>query len=506
MEAAAELSEIQYFYKNKSVLVTGVTGFLGKLVLEKVLRKLPVKTVYVLVRSKDGQTAEERCSVIFDSLAFGPMKRIDQEFFKKVVLIEGDLGKPDLGLSQADRKLIQNEIEVVFHCAAATKLNESLLNATNVNVRGTKLLVELAKEMNALKAFVFVTSVYSNFPLYEIHEKYYDAKVTAEKLLKLTDGMRSEADASKLAEELLTDWPNAYTFTLNVAEDYLKKEGDKLPLCIIRPSLLLPSVEEPVTGFTDSMAGLSADTAHYALGVTRVNYYQSGTIDAVPVDYVVNLIIASGWYAGLQKMRLKRGDLQSTGTNIYHCISSQEKPITKDEWFGIVHTELRDVPSSKMIQLPMQINTACYYNYKFLTFILHTCMAFLCDTGLKLAGKQPSIVKMYDKIHEAQEMFSPYLFREWYLSNDNTQKLLKRMSFKDRDLFKFDIIELNWQSYFVNYVKGIRVYLLKDPMSTLTEGRERQRRKLNIQLVSAAVLAVIIYVISKFLLFRVFLR
>lgn len=60
-----------------------------------------------------------------------------------------------------------------------------------------------------------------------------------------------------------------------------------------------------------------------------------------------------------------------------------------DEWFGVTHTAFRDVPTSKMIQLPMQFNTSCYYNYKFLILVLHYFMAFVCDWGLKFAGKKP---------------------------------------------------------------------------------------------------------------------
>ena len=48
------------FYKGKSLLITGCTGFVAKVVLEKVLRVLDVKAVYVLVRSKKGQSVEER--------------------------------------------------------------------------------------------------------------------------------------------------------------------------------------------------------------------------------------------------------------------------------------------------------------------------------------------------------------------------------------------------------------------------------------------------------------
>lgn len=67
MDSSVELSEIQYFYRNKTVLLTGATSFIGKLLLEKILRLLHVKSVYVLLRGKDGVDAETRCSQILDS-------------------------------------------------------------------------------------------------------------------------------------------------------------------------------------------------------------------------------------------------------------------------------------------------------------------------------------------------------------------------------------------------------------------------------------------------------
>lgn len=113
---------------------------------------------------------------------------------------------------------------------------------------------------------------------------------------------------------------------------------------------------------------------------------------------------------------------------------------------------------------------------------------------------------MYDRLHQSQEVLNPFLLKEWYFSNDNTQKLLKRMTFKDRVMFNFDVLQINWQNYIVSYAKGIRVYLLNDPMSTLSEGNQKQQNKLIIQLVSAGVLTVILYFIFKLLLFRIVLK
>lgn len=52
-------------FRNGTVLVTGSTGFLGKLLTEKLLRSCPIKQVAVLVRSKKGFNALQRVADIY---------------------------------------------------------------------------------------------------------------------------------------------------------------------------------------------------------------------------------------------------------------------------------------------------------------------------------------------------------------------------------------------------------------------------------------------------------
>jgi len=61
------IPELKDFYVGRSVLVTGGTGFVGKVVIEKLLRSVPgLKAIYAIVRTKKNQSPEERMNKILD--------------------------------------------------------------------------------------------------------------------------------------------------------------------------------------------------------------------------------------------------------------------------------------------------------------------------------------------------------------------------------------------------------------------------------------------------------
>lgn len=57
----AAITGVSDFYHGKTVFITGGTGFMGKVLLEKLLRACPgLARVYLLIRPKKGQDARER--------------------------------------------------------------------------------------------------------------------------------------------------------------------------------------------------------------------------------------------------------------------------------------------------------------------------------------------------------------------------------------------------------------------------------------------------------------
>lgn len=51
---------MQQFYQNRTIFLTGGTGFLGKVIMEKLLRTCHIDTIYVLIRSKKGKDIATR--------------------------------------------------------------------------------------------------------------------------------------------------------------------------------------------------------------------------------------------------------------------------------------------------------------------------------------------------------------------------------------------------------------------------------------------------------------
>ena len=68
MAETKDLLSISDFYTEKTVFITGATGFLGKIVIEKLLRACPlVKKIYLLTRTRRGVKPQQRINDLLQS-------------------------------------------------------------------------------------------------------------------------------------------------------------------------------------------------------------------------------------------------------------------------------------------------------------------------------------------------------------------------------------------------------------------------------------------------------
>lgn len=60
-----ERLSIPEFFEGKNVFITGATGFMGKVLVEKLLRSCPdIGNIYILMRPKNGKSLEERLKMM----------------------------------------------------------------------------------------------------------------------------------------------------------------------------------------------------------------------------------------------------------------------------------------------------------------------------------------------------------------------------------------------------------------------------------------------------------
>lgn len=86
-----------------------------------------------------------------------------------------------------------------------------------------------------------------------------------------------------------------------------------------------------------------------------------------------------------------------------------------------------------------------------------------------------------------------FITEDWNIHNENTQGLWRRLSEEDKRLFEFDISGFKWDDYCYTYARGVRLFLLKDPLDTLPQGRRKYW-----------ILAIIHYILLAVLLFGLF--
>jgi fatty acyl-CoA reductase len=125
---------IPEFYSGKTVLVTGCTGYVGKVVLEKLMRSCPeIKHIYVMVRPKKGVSLLKRLDEIFKYEIFEPYFIANPAMRKgwktKISPFGGDLLMTGLGMNKEDAEILNKQVNIVINCAASVSFFDPILDA-----------------------------------------------------------------------------------------------------------------------------------------------------------------------------------------------------------------------------------------------------------------------------------------------------------------------------------------------------------------------------------------
>jgi nucleoside-diphosphate-sugar epimerase/1-acyl-sn-glycerol-3-phosphate acyltransferase len=278
----------------RRVFLTGVTGFVGKVVLEELIRRrveLGVERVAILVRPKllrngrlskaSARFAEVAKAECFRDLPVGWTSLVD--------VVDGDLERTGCGLTRRDFRALAESTTHVIHCAASVDFDLPLEEAARCNIACALNVLELAKACVKLERMVDVSTAYvmpwRKGPLVERlpHLPRPASELYAEIL-------RGPEDPHAMLAE--TGHPNTYTYTKALAEHLLTQRKEQVPLVIVRPSIVSAAWRTPFPGWIDSAAAFAGCLLYSGLGVIRAFIGDPGArLDVVPVDTVSGRII-----------------------------------------------------------------------------------------------------------------------------------------------------------------------------------------------------------------------
>jgi len=84
---------------------------------------------------------------------FDRLRESDPASLQKIVPIPGDGLELNLGISEENRRILQENVSFVYHAAATVRFDDPFRTAVLLNTRGTRECVDLAKGMKKLKVF-----------------------------------------------------------------------------------------------------------------------------------------------------------------------------------------------------------------------------------------------------------------------------------------------------------------------------------------------------------------
>ena len=336
----------------KRIAITGSTGFVGTALVERLLRAVPGCELVLLIRpSKRHDPSERARREIFKNNAFDRLKAelvaaggetFDAMIARRVTAIAGDVSTDGLGLGDAERALFAS-CDTIIHSAAAVSFDSPLDSAVEINLLGPPRIADTLNALGVTPHLVAVSTCYvagnrrGYAPEALVSEGHWDIGLNWRKEVVAARRLRSDTEAlsrhpgqltkfrtearqelgaagapalaakteslreSWVKAELVeagraraasVGWPDAYAFTKALGEQAVTEVKGKLPVSIVRPSIIESALAEPFPGWIRGFRMAEPVILSYARGLLKeFPGVPEGTVDVIPVDIVVAAII-----------------------------------------------------------------------------------------------------------------------------------------------------------------------------------------------------------------------
>ncbi|RLU20288.1 hypothetical protein DMN91_006895 [Ooceraea biroi] len=479
------------FYVGRNIFITGANGYLGKALIEKLLRSCPkVGKIYMLMRPKKGLDVNERLKKIVENKLFDTLRNEQPSCFDKLIPIVGDIHAENLGLRPIDRQILIEKVTIIVNIAANVRFDITLKNAILSNTRSARDICILAQNMKNLAALVHISSTFTQTDKPVVNEELYPYGVDWKKMIKVAESVDDDI-LTTFTAKCVGSFPNTYVFSKRLAEEVINDYSKSLPCVMIRPSIVLPTMDEPVKGWIDNFNGPMTLYMAGGKGIVQVTYCNSDNdCQYVPVDVFVKAVIIVTCIRGTKSV------IEDDTFHIYNCSDLTHVSIKK--FADISARLLEQIPFEKMIWMPSNSTTSNYLKYYILIILLHIMPALFIDGILKLLNINPMLLKLQRKIYMATTVLAFFVLKKWQFRNEKLMKVFNSLSEDNWKIFGFDKTSFLTHDYAKNAILGTKQFLLnEDIMNLVAVKRHYNRMKWLDRIVRTLFVLIVLWILYR---------
>jgi HAD superfamily hydrolase (TIGR01490 family) len=528
----------------RRIAVTGSTGFLGTALVERLLRSAPGCELLLIVRpGRRGATRRVERD-IFRNDAFDNLRAdlgadgFAEMLARRVTAVAGDVTADGLGLD-ADGRADLASCDIVIHSAAVVSFDSPLDQAVEVNLLGPVRVVETLADLGVAPHLVAVSTCYvagsrrGSAPEEPVDASTFfvgvdwQTEVDAARRIRLDtetesrtperlQGFRSEAHGELGAagtpslaaktEQLRSRWvddrmgeagvaratslgfPDAYAYTKALGEIAVAESAGDVPVSVVRPAIIESAHSEPYPGWIRGFRMAEPVIISYARGLLKeFPGVPEGTVDVMPVDFVVAAICAVA----------ARGPLgPDDGTDIVQVASGSVNPLRYGHLVDMVREWFTEHPIYDDLGQPIAVPEWSFPGRGRVKKQLERAATTLDRAQkvfevLPVRGRQAEVgarlEEQRDLIRRAEgyvDLYGAYAECEAIYGLDNLLGLWDSLDDADRATFCFDPRIIDWNRYVPDIHLPSVVKAGRVPMKPPARGGESRSARLRRQVLA----------------------
>ena len=479
----------------KNVLVTGVTGFLGQAVFERLLLDFPDTRAVLLVRPQLGSTGRQRVESLLGRPVFNALReRVGSDgvmavLDERVDVVDGDFTQDQLELP--------GDLDVVIHCAATVSFDPPIDEGFQTNLLGAVRLYESVLASNAAPHLLHVSTAYvAGVRKGVIPEATLDHRVDWATEAQLALRAREDVEAASRKPEILDSflrkartehgragpqsvaddaeerrktwvtkrlvqygraraqtlgWPDNYTFTKAMGERAVEELAAEhgAPLSIVRPSIIESTYAHPYPGWIEGFKMAEPIILAYGRGtLPEFPGIPEGIVDIIPGDFVVNAMLAAA-----------ANPPEPSRPAYYHVSSGARNPLQYKGLYELVKEYFERDPLPQQGRGEIKVPEWAFPGHLRVERLLRTAeravdLADKVVTHLPKSKRMRDLVVRVDRdkgrvdfVRRYSDLYGGYTEAEVIYTDDRTLELFGSLTKTDRKAFPFDSAAVDWRYY-----------------------------------------------------------